>query len=82
MSNSKCMLTTVDNPYDPYTQFDEWLSYDEAHGYYTCAFLARITITSEELSDADQALAVEQAIDEIVKHNVLGLYRKVMEPES
>lgn len=72
------MLTTVDNPYDPFTQFDEWNQFDEDHGYYSCAYLARITKSSESLSEADEALAIEEAIDEIIKLNVLGIYRKVI----
>ena len=71
------MLTTIDNPYDPFTQFNEWYAYDEDRGYHSCAFLARIVITSDELSDADQEDAINSAIDEIVAENVLGLYRNV-----
>lgn len=71
------MLTTVDNPYDPSTNFDEWLAYDTAHDYNTMNFLARVLVTSEELSEADQDAAVEHAIDEIVLYNVNGLYKKV-----
>jgi hypothetical protein len=71
------MLTTVDNPYDPFTQFDEWYAYDERSGYHTTSLLARITVTSHELSEADQSLAIELAIDEIVSENVSGVHRKV-----
>lgn len=71
------MLTTVDNPFDPFTQFDEWLAYDETLGHQTLQFLARIVKSSDELSEADQSLAIELAIDEIVRENVNGLYRKV-----
>jgi hypothetical protein len=71
------MLTTVDNPFDPFTQFEEWFSFDSTAGYHTSSFLARITRTSEEMSEADQQLAIDQAIDEIVNENVLGIYRKV-----
>jgi hypothetical protein len=74
------MLTTVDNPFDPLTQWKEWLTYDEAAGYFTNNYLARITRTSPDLSDADQELAIEQAIDEIVQENVNGLYRKIEIP--
>lgn len=74
------MLTTVDNPFNPFTQFDEWRSYDERLGYGTLSFLARIVKTSDDLSEADQSLAIEQAIDEIVTINALGLYRKVADP--
>ena len=73
----RSMLTTVDNPYDPFTQFKEWFVFDTSAGYNTTAFLARIARVSDDLSDADYDLAVDQAIDEIVQENVLGIYRKV-----
>jgi hypothetical protein len=71
------MLTTVDNPFDPFTQFDEWMAYDHQLGYNTPSLLARIAKTSDELSDVDQSLAIQQAIDEIVDENVSGMHRKV-----
>lgn len=74
---AKHMLTTVDNPFDPFTQWYEWFAWDSSRGYNTPGYLARIVRTSEDLSEADQALAVEVAIDEIVKMNILGVYRKV-----
>ncbi len=66
------LLTTVDNPYNPFTHFNEWLSYDTSAGYHTLAFLGRVIRTSDELSDADEALAAQQAIDEILRENVSG----------
>ena len=71
------MLTTVDNPFDPFTQFDEWLAYDIKMGYNTSAFLARIAKVSNELSLPDQDIAIQDAIDEIVNENVLGMWKKV-----
>lgn len=71
------MLTTTDNPYNPSTDFDLWDAWDRRSGYHTMAYLARVAFTSHELSDADQDLAIELAIDEIVSENVLGIYKKV-----
>lgn len=71
------MLTTIDNPYDPFTQFDDWFAFDEQKGYHTCAYLARLANTSDELSDEENDAEIEKAIDSIVKLNVLGIYRKV-----
>ena len=71
------MLTTVDNPYDPFTEFDEWLVWDTSAGYHTPGFLARVAKTSDDLSEPDQQVAIQAAIDEIVEENVLGVYRKV-----
>ena len=71
------MLTTIDNPYNPFTEWNEWLQFDLAMGYDTSGYLARVTITSDELSEADQDWAIEDEIDEIVRENVLGIYKKV-----
>ena len=71
------MLTTTDNPYDPFDDYDEWYAYDNSKGYNTPGLLARITITSDELSEPDQYLAIDQAIDEIVLENVSGIFKKV-----
>lgn len=72
------MLTTTDNPFNPFTHWDEWRAWDEQAGYYSCALLARVARTSDDLSDADQALAINQAIDVIIKENVSGKHRKVL----
>lgn len=76
------MLTTIDNPFDPFTQWNQWLAYDTNMGYNTPAFLARIVVTSNEISESDQALAIENGIDEIVRENVTGMYRKVSKKVS
>jgi hypothetical protein len=73
------MLTTVDNPFDPFTQFEEWMVWDERAGYYTLSYLDRIAKLSNDVSDADQELAIKNAIDSIVKENVSGMWRKVKE---
>ncbi len=71
------MLTTTDNPFDPFTQYLDWDAWDRQAGYHTQSFLARLVVTSDNLSDADQELAVELAINEIVAHNITGNYVKV-----
>jgi hypothetical protein len=74
---TQSMLTTTDNPFDPFTQYDEWLSFDEDKGYYSCSLLAWVTKTSESLSPQDEAEAIELAIDEIVTENVSGMHARV-----
>lgn len=71
------MITTIDNPFNPFTNFKEWFAFDTQMGYNTASYLARIAKTSEELSENDNLIANEEAIDSIVKLNVLGIYRKV-----
>jgi hypothetical protein len=72
------MLTTVDNPHDPFIDFGAWYAYDVSSGYHTAQFLARIVKDSDQLSEADQDIAILNAINEIVQENVLGIYRKVV----
>jgi hypothetical protein len=80
-SRPEYMLTTVDNPFDPFTQFDEWYVWDQGAGYCTPGLLARLAFTSDEISEVDQDLAVQQAIDEIVQENVSGVHKKVKRGE-
>lgn len=69
-------LTTVDNPYDPFEDFDKWFVYDITNGYNSCAYLARIATTSEQLTEEENLKEIDSAIDEIVALNPT-LYKKV-----
>lgn len=71
------MLSTSDNPFSPVTQFTEWDAWDRAAGYNTLAYLARVTITSDEISEADQSQAIESAIDDIIAIHDNGFYIRV-----
>ena len=74
---SRCMITTIDNPYDPFEQFASWFLFDEEKGYHTCAYLGRIARTSDQLSDKENELETERAIDEIIKYDFRNIYKKV-----
>lgn len=70
-------LTTIDNPFDPFTQFHDWFRFDVEKGYYTCAYLGRIAMTSDLLTDYENSLEIERAIDEIIKLDFRKIYKKV-----
>lgn len=74
------MLTTIDNPFDPFEQFDSWFLFDVEKGYNSCAYLGRIAKTSEQLSNEENDKEVERAIDEIIKYDFMNVYRKVTKP--
>lgn len=71
------MLTTFDNPYDPFTQFEQWFHYDMEKGYNSCEYLARISRTSEEFTENENNLQIEKAIDEIIQFDPFNIYKKV-----
>jgi hypothetical protein len=74
----EAMLTTMDNPLDPFENYPAWYAYDQASGYDSSGFLGRILASSNELSRAEKAQYVEDAIDEIVSNDVTGQYIKIM----
>ena len=79
---TKCMLTTFDNPYNPFDQFTSWFLFDTEKGYNSCAYLGRIARTSDQLSEEENDLEVEKAIDEIIKYDFMNLYKKVTETDT
>lgn len=79
---SKCMLTTFDNPYNPFEQFTSWFLFDVEKGYNTCSYLGRIARTSDQLSEEENDLEVERAIDEIIKYDFRNIYKKVTRQDT
>lgn len=75
--NAECMLTTIDNPFDPFTQFESWFQFDIEKGYNSCSRLARIAKLSDDLSDKETDEEIERAIDEIIKYDFMNVYKKV-----
>lgn len=76
------MLTTFDNPYDPFEQFTSWFLFDVEKGYDSCAYLGRIARTSDQLSEEENNLEVERAIDEIIKYDFRNIYKKVTRQDT
>ena len=70
-------ITTIDNPYDPIDQFDEWMQYDMDMDYGTCALLDRVARTSDSLSDQENEQELERAIDEIILYDPSNKYKKI-----
>lgn len=73
----ECMLTTIDNPFDPFDQFNSWLMFDMDKGYGSCSYLDRIARTSDQFSDKENNEEIERAIDEIIKYDFMNIYKKV-----
>lgn len=73
-----CLISTVDNPYDPYTQFDAWFRYDVDKGYNSCALLDRVARTSDALSEEENNAEIERAIDSIIKFDFQNIFKKIV----
>ena len=73
----KIGITTTDNPYHPFKDFDRWFEFDCEHNYLTCELLARLSRITDEVSDDQNAWEKERAIDLIVDTHPT-LYKKVV----
>jgi len=71
-------LTTIDNPWNPFTQWDEWYAYDTSMGYRTPERLARMTRTLAVAARVDDDdMVADEAIDELIRLDPLHMYTKV-----
>ena len=75
----RIMLSTIDNPYDPFDDFKNWFLFDVQNGYNSCAYLARIARTSDQLTEKENFEEIEKAIDEIIELDFMHVYIKVVE---
>lgn len=73
------MITTTDNPYDPRTDFAPWYAWDVAHGYNTCAFLARVLNETDDFPQEYNDRLAEFAIDEIIAMHNGEIYKKIID---
>lgn len=70
-------LTTIDNPYNPFDQFDQWFLFDVEKGYNTCARLARLLNINDDMTDLEEGIEVQRAQDALIQYDALDIYKKV-----
>lgn len=76
-TETEFMLTTFDNPFDPFEDFTSWFMFDIEKGYYSCNYLARIANLSDEMTQKERDAEIERAIDEIIFYDFRNIYKKV-----
>lgn len=77
MLSNQVGITTFDNPYDPFEQFTQWMMFDCEKGYNTCNYLARTALLTDDMTQKEEDDEVERAIDVIIEHDFLNIYKKV-----
>lgn len=71
------MLTTVDNPFDPFEQFNSWFMFDCEKGYNSYGKLMRLAEISEDMSSVEYDKAIENAIDRLIEIDFLDIFKKI-----
>lgn len=82
VDRTEYMLSTIDNPFDPFTQFDEWYAYDLNKGYDSLGLVARVSLANDALSDKENALLDNYAIEGILETDATGLFIKIPYPKE
>ena len=72
-------ITTIDNPFNPFTEWDEWFNFDLQKGYRTCEQLASITFLSDQLSDSENNETVDAAITQLMKTGAIAKDGSIVE---
>lgn len=62
-------LTTKDNPWNPFTDFESWDQFDRDKGYNTLSYIDRVANLNDSIPDSMKDKIEEQAIDEIIRLN-------------
>ena len=74
------MLTTYDNPYNPFTHWDDWYKWDADYHYYTPELLARHINDEDAMDDIERAQLEARAINTIIDdgplHNVWTVVKR------
>lgn len=76
------MLTTIDNPYNPFDDFNRWFEFDELCGYCCCERIAKLAKVYDGMSEDERNDAIERAIDTLIDIDFTGLFRKVDEQRA
>ena len=72
-----CMLSTIDNPFNPFEDYSSWLMFDKEKGYDSAERLMRIAKLTDDKTQKEENEEIERAIDEIIKYDILNVYIKV-----
>lgn len=76
------MLTTLDNPFNPFDDFTSWFMFDCEKGHNTCGRLARIVNIDSEMSQKEVDDEMDRAMDLIVKYDLEDKYIKIQEKQT
>lgn len=71
------LLTTKDNPFNPFTEFSDWYEFDNKSGYKTCQRIARLSGDDQSRTSIEEDIANEEAINQIMSEDFLGIYKRV-----
>lgn len=77
----RIMLTTFDNPFNPFVDFKSWYMFDCEQGYNTCSRIARLIDEDSEMTDKEAEEERIRVIEFMLKYDLEGKYFKGTQKE-
>ncbi|MFU8786358.1 MAG: hypothetical protein ACNA7U_03845 [Candidatus Izemoplasmataceae bacterium] len=77
--NKAIRVTTIDNPYDPFTHWEQWWLFDINAGYNTCGRLATVSYISDSMSNQEAFESAEQGIEKLMKTGAINKQGEIVE---
>lgn len=71
-------ITTIDNPFDPFDDYNSWFMFDVEKGYYTSSKIGRLAKTTDDMTEKEETEAIERAIDRLIEIDPLDIYKKIV----
>ena len=69
------LITTIDNPFNPFTQSDEWYNFDKTYGHNTYQLIARFGNFTPDMTEEEEKEEYLFAINKILR--IHPMYIKV-----
>ena len=76
------MLTTFDNPFNPFEDFTSWFMFDVEKGYYSCNKLARIANITDDMTQKEIDEETNRAIEVIIDNDITNTYKKYFKNDN
>lgn len=77
-----CYATTLDNMYNPFTEYDKWKAFDIEHKYYTNELLAIFSKHSINMEEDEFDACINDAVNMLLFMNPFGIHYKVYEEDA
>lgn len=82
MMETEFMLSTIDNPFNPFDDFVSWRLLDIEQSNKLgirpcCEYMGILVEDKDNMTQKERNREIERVIDEIIAHNPLGIYKKV-----
>ena len=72
-----CMISTKDNPFDPFDDFNAWLLFDKEKGYDSNERVARLAHITEDMTEEESDKEFERAMDRLIEIDPLDIFIKI-----